>query len=613
MINPVRSITALGVLLTCVGVGGQAPPPDRAAAGPAPGFDMSGYWTAAMHEDALERGAGPQLGDYGGFPINEAARLFALSYNASRVTLRHHQCDGYIAPYSVRSIGNARAWEERDSHTQRLIAIHWYNQTFEGHRTIWMDGRPHPPAYAPHSWMGFSTGRFVGNALEVQTSHLKQGWLRRNGLPESDQTTLIEFFVRHGDRLTHTSIITDPVYLAESEVRTTDFFRQPSDHQSWLFACDDGEQILGRAPEDVPNYLFGENPFVKEFGDKYRVPLAAYLGGPETSRPEFAERISTLTEADGISKTRPTNGAPATSRALDPTPRDGEMHAWRIRNSVYLLTGDEGNIVVQVGDEGAFVVDTGAGRLADKTLAEIRRLSDNPIQFIANTNFRPEHTAGNVRLRAAGTDPSVRGSFFSLQFADAGVGATIISHQNVQNRMVALKLPGEGLPSDTYLEERRRMFHNNDTVEMFWEPRAVTDGDSIVHFRRADVIVAGDVFTTTHYPVIDVQNGGSVQGEIKALNDILNRTVYQHQGEGGTIVVPGHGYLSDEHEVVEYRDMVAIVRDRVQALIKRGATLDQVKAARPTADYDTRYGATSGAWTTLMFVEAVYRDLSSKK
>lgn len=613
MMNPVRSITALGVLLMCVGVGGQAPPPDRAAVGPAPGFDISGYWTAAMHEDALERGAGPELGDYGGFPINEAARLFALSYNASRVTLRHHQCDGYIAPYSVRSIGNARAWEERDSHTQRLIAIHWYNQTFEGHRTIWMDGRPHPPAYAPHSWMGFSTGRFVGNALEVQTSHLKQGWLRRNGLPESDQTTLIEFFVRHGDRLTHTSIITDPVYLAESEVRTTDFFRQPSDHQSWLFACDDGEQILGRAPDDVPNYLFGENPFVKEFGDKYRVPLAAYLGGPETSRPEFAERIVTLTEADGISKTRPTNGAPATSRALDPTPRDGEMHAWRIRNSVYLLTGDEGNIVVQVGDEGAFVVDTGAGRLADKTLAEIRRLSDNPIQFIANTNFRPEHTGGNVRLRAAGTDPSVRGSFFSLQFADAGVGATIISHQNVQNRMVALKLPGEGLPSDTYLEERRRMFHNNDTVEMFWEPRAVTDGDSIVHFRRADVIVAGDVFTTTQYPVIDVQNGGSVQGEIKALNDILNRTVYQHQGEGGTIVVPGHGYLSDEHEVVEYRDMVAIVRDRVQALIKRGATLDQVKAARPTADYDTRYGATSGAWTTLMFVEAVYRDLSGKK
>jgi glyoxylase-like metal-dependent hydrolase (beta-lactamase superfamily II) len=206
----------------------------------------------------------------------------------------------------------------------------------------------------------------------------------------------------------------------------------------------------------------------------------------------------------------------------------------------------------------------------------------------------------------------VRGSFFSLQFADAGVGATIMSHQNVQNRMVALNLPPAGIPSDTYLEERRRTFHNNEPIEMFWEPNAVTDGDSIVHFRGADVIVAGEIFTTTRYPVIDMSNGGSVQGEIKALNDILGRTVYQHEGEGGTLVVPGHGYLCDEHEVVEYRDMVAIVRDRVQALIKKGATLDQARTARPTADYDTRYGATSGPWTTEMFVEAVYRSLTRR-
>ena len=146
--------------------------------------------------------------------------------------------------------------------------------------------------------------------------------------------------------------------------------------------------------------------------------------------------------------------------------------------------------------------------------------------------------------------------------------------------MVAAKRAAAGVPSDTYLQERRRTFHNGDAIEMFWQPNAVTDGDSIVHFRRADVIVTGDVFTTTQYPPIDVQNGGSVQGEIKALNDILGRTVYQHEGEGGTIVVPGHGYVSDEHEVVEYRDMVVIVRDRVQAMIRKGATLDQVKAAQ---------------------------------
>jgi len=293
------TLVPLGLVMAIVRIGGQAPPP-AAGGTPSPGFDLSGYWTAAMHEDALERGAGPELADYGGFPINDAARLFALSYNASRVTLRHHQCDGYVAPYSIRSIGNARAWEERDEHTQRLIAIHWFNQTFEGRRTIWMDGRPHPPAYAPHTWMGFSTGRFVGNALEVRTTHLKQGWLRRNGLPESDQATLVEFFVRHGDRLTHTGVITDPVYLSEPEIRTTDFFRQPVDHQSWLFPCDDSEQIAGRAPDSVPNYGFGENPFVKEHGDRYHIPAAAYLGGPETAYPEYIRRIPSLTDADGL-------------------------------------------------------------------------------------------------------------------------------------------------------------------------------------------------------------------------------------------------------------------------------------------------------------------------
>ena len=167
------------------------------------------------------------------------------------------------------------------------------------------------------------------------------------------------------------------------------------------------------------------------------------------------------------------------------------------------------------------------------------------------------------------------------------------------------------MPADTYLEDRRRKFHNGDAIELFYQPAAVTDGDSLVYFRRADVIVAGDIFSTTQYPVIDVKSGGSVQGEINALNSILNRTVYRHQGEGGTYVVPGHGYLSDEHEVLEYRDMVVIVRDRVRAMIESGATLAQVQAARVTADYDTQYGANSGPWTTEMFVEAVYTSLKA--
>ena len=599
-----RALTVLGGLLVLAHTGprghAQAPPP-------APGFDLSGYWSPVLHEDGMDRGAGPEIGDYGGIPINEAGRLFALSYDPSRLTLRHHQCDGYAAPYQMRALGNARAWEERDPNTHRLIAIHWFSQTFEGKRTFWMDGRPHPPAYAPHSWMGFSTGRFVGNALEVRTTHLKQGWYRRNGTPESDQATLVEFFVRHGDRLTNTMVVSDPVYLEAPFVTTTDFSRQPTDHQNWLFPCDDGEQVFGRAADDVPNYLFGQNSFVKEYRSKYKLPGVGHLGGAASIQPEI---VSTLAEAkDDPSLERPSRGPQATSKATPVEPADGEIHVQRVRGNVYMLVGDGGNIVAQVGDEGVFVVDTGTGARAAKVLAAIRTLSDKPVQFIANTSFLPDRTGGNAALRKAGADPSVRGTFFSLQFRDAGVGATIMAHQNVQNRLNAAGRAADTAPTDTFLEERRRTFHNGDAIELLWQPNAITDGDSLVHFRRADVIVAGNVFTTTQYPFIDVANGGTIDGEIKALNQILERTVFEHQGQGGTLVVPGHGYLSDEHEVVEYRDMVAIVRDRVRALVRSKATLDQVKAARPTADYDTRYGATTGAWTTDMFVEAVYRTV----
>jgi cyclase len=569
-------------------------------------IDFSGMWTAPLHEDFLERGAGPEIADYAGFPINEAGRLWALSYNASRVTLRHHQCDGYTAAYQVRAVGNSRAWEERDPNTQRLIAIHWWHQTFEGHRTIWMDGRPHPPAWAPHSWMGFSTGRFVGNALEVTTTHLKQGYTRRNGSPQSDQATLIEFYVRHGDHVTYTSVLNDPVFLSEPLLRTTDFYRQPADPGSWLFACDDGEQILTKDPANVPNYLPGQNPFIREFSDRHKVPLFAAMGGPESMYPEFAAKARSATDAQAIALTRPSPGPRQTSKAANPEPTDGEIHVFPIRQNLSMLVGDGGNIVVQTGDQGTLVVDSGAGRITDKVIAAIRRLSDKPIQFLVNTSYRPDHTGGNARLRATGLDPSVQGSFFSNQFADAGRGATIMSQQNVQDRIAG---PVDGVPSDTYLEERRRKFHNGDSVELFYQPNAVTDGDSLIHFRRADVIVTGEIFNTTQYPLIDTKAGGTLQGVINALNDILNRTVYQHEGEGGTLIVPGHGYLSDEHEVVEYRDMLAIIRDRVQAMIKAGATLDQVQAAGVTADYDTRFGANTGPWTTAMFVEAAYSSL----
>ena len=178
--------------------------------------------------------------------------------------------------------------------------------------------------------------------------------------------------------------------------------------------------------------------------------------------------------------------------------------------------------------------------------------------------------------------------------------------------MEEAKLPSETIPPDTYLDKRRRKFHNGELVEIFYEPNASTDGDSIVHFRKSDVIATGDIYDTTRYPFIDVKNGGTIQGEIDALNNILDKTGYEHDEDGGTMIIPGHGRLSDEYDVSEYRDMVSIIRERVQTMMKAGATLDQVKTARLTADYDTRYGATSGPWTTDMFIEAVYKTLAQK-
>ena len=614
-----RGLVGAALVVVSATVIGQAPQIPPAPTGQAPAIDLSGYWSPVLHEDFMERGPGSEIADYGGFPLNEAGRLWALSYDPSRVTLRHHQCEAYVTPYQMRALGNFRIWEERDLHTQRLLAIHLWAQTTEGHRVIWMDGREHPPAWAPHTFRGFSTAQFSGNALVVRTTHMKSGALRRgNGVPQSDQATLTEFFVRHSDHLTNVTVVSDPVFLSEPMVRSNDYYRQPVDPGAWLYACDDGEQILDRPEDAVPHYLFGKQPYVREFGARYKIPLAAGLLGGVTMYPELNARLRTTTEADGSALLSPAAGrAPETSKATDTEVRDGNIHIMPIRDNVYMLAGDGGNIVVQAGDQGAFVVDTGEGKLSDKVVAAIRTLTNNPIQFIANTSFHREHTGGNEALGAAGQDPSLPGSFFVQAaprgvtgfFSDPSSHATMMAHVNVQVRMQATGAPAAAVPADTYLEDRRRKFHNGDAIEFFYQPNAVTDGDSLIHFRRADVIVAGDIFTTTQYPVIDVKNGGSIQGEIRALNEILKKTVYRHQGEGGTYIVPGHGYLADEHEVLEYRDMVVIVRDRVKAMIDAGATLQQVKAARVTADYDTQFGANTGPWTTEMFVEAVYTSL----
>jgi cyclase len=602
----------LGAALMSAAAFGQGSAPQTS------GIDITGSWfTAGAGTDG---GANILLVDYGGAPLSEAGRLYGLAWSPSRMTLRQQQCAQYDPTRLLHGGGNRRFWEDRDPYTQKLIAIKMYGQITEGTRTLWMDGRPHPPPYAKHSFLGFSTGKYDGPVLTVYTTHLKRNWIRTNGVPLSDEATLVEHFIRHGDRLTYTTVLTDPVYLTEPLIRTTEMLRSNRNPDAWLYACDDGEQVVGRANDQVPNYLFGQNPYLREYADKYRIPLLGALGGAETMYPEFAARLKDSGGAEAAAKAAlvPSSGAPHSSRAVDPDLHDGEIHVLQVQGNVYVLIGDGGNIAVQTGEQGAFVVDTGAGKISDKVVAAIQKLiGDKPIQFIVNTSFHSDHTGGNVKVRAAGSDPSLVGSFFSSgaqSFADAGVGATIIAHQNVQNRMSAptgkvAPTPADGWPSDTFLQGRRRKYYNDEGIDIIWEPKAVTDGDTIVHFRRADVIVTGDIFSTTQYPFIDVANGGSIRGEIAALNHILDKTIYQHEGEGGTLIIPGRGRVCDEYEVSEYRDMLAIVRDRVQAMIDKGATPEQVKAARVTVDYDDRFGATSGPWTTNMFVEAVYTSL----
>ncbi len=263
------------------------------AMAPSPGLDLSGNWAPVLHEDFPERIPGPELVFYSGLPINEAATLFALSWDSSRLTVPEHQCQVHVSPYMYRGPLQLRIWEERDPQSQRVIAIRQYIQNYEQNRTIWMDNRAHPPEGVAHTWMGFSTGKWEGNILTVYTTHIKDGWVRRNGLPESDQATLVEHFIRHGNMFTHVSIVTDPVYLSEPLIKSEDFLQVIPEGQNWVYPCESVVEIQ-RPRGAVPHYLPGENPFLKDFASRMKIPLEAALGGAETMYPEYREKMKTM-------------------------------------------------------------------------------------------------------------------------------------------------------------------------------------------------------------------------------------------------------------------------------------------------------------------------------
>jgi len=289
------------------------------------------------------------------------------------------------------------------------------------------------------------------------------------------------------------------------------------------------------------------------------------------------------------------------NRSIKDVATHGPVKTVHIAGDVYMLTGGGANVVISVGDEGVFVVDTGAASATDNLLAAIRDLSKKPIRWIVNTTLDADHIGSNERMSNAGRTVN-------------GNPAAIISHEKLPIRMLKLPVPVPvtARPLNTFFADSRDIYFNDDPI-FIYHATSHTDGDVFVHFRHADVIAAGDIFSTVNYPVIDVGNGGTTQGYIDGLNKILDLAVPKHLEEGGTYIIPGHGRICDEADVLEYHDMIVIVRDRIRDAVKKGMTLQQVKDAKLTRDYDARYSAASGPGSTANFVESVYRDLNGKK
>jgi len=252
--------------------------------------DFTGEWAPLYHEDGPERGPGPELADYTEFPINDAARMRADSYDADRISVvQEYQCRPHGADYALRGLGQIRIWRDIDPATQRVTAFHVHFLAWDSERTIYMDNRPHPTEEALHTFQGFSTAKWEGNMLTVWTTHLKENYLRRNGLPRSDKATFTEHWTRHADYLTITTVIEDPVFLTEPLVRSDNWYLDPGQHIG-IFGCEYAAEVP-RPEGTVPHHLPGENPNLHEFANWYGLPFEATRGGAETLYPEYQSKI----------------------------------------------------------------------------------------------------------------------------------------------------------------------------------------------------------------------------------------------------------------------------------------------------------------------------------
>jgi glyoxylase-like metal-dependent hydrolase (beta-lactamase superfamily II) len=300
----------------------------------------------------------------------------------------------------------------------------------------------------------------------------------------------------------------------------------------------------------------------------------------------------------------------------------GGIDVVKVRNNFYMIAGGGGNVGVQIGSDGVVLVGAGAETATTQMVAAIKKLTPLPVRYIIDINADADFVGGNEKLAKAGF------TIFTNAIGNAGVGGTmtnggaaaVLAHQSILNRMSARdakpSYPGDAWPTEAFLQNRHAMRMNDEGIEVLYQPAAHSDADSFVLFRKSDVVVAGDIMDTTRFPVIDLAHGGSIQGEIDALDKLIDLTIapipYIYK-DVGTYVVPGHGRLCEQMEVVDYRDMIVSIKDVIEDYAKQGKTLAQIQALHPALPYETRFGSTTGAWTTNMFVEAVYKSLTAKK
>jgi cyclase len=580
-----------------------------------PVIDLTGEWSARVHEDAVYRGAGGFLGDYEGLPINAAARQMAESWDADVLSQPERQTQAHPVVYAMRGEGpNIRISEIRDPATEQLVALRIVGVYGRADRTIWLDGRSHPSEYAEHTWDGFSTGTFHDGELTVTTTHMKMGVLQKIGVYASPYAVLTEHYYRHGTYLSMVSVVDDPIYLEEPFVRSQTWVLDTTQNVGQALPWESVDELGDKQVGWVPHYPLGTKH--TEAAEKYNIPFEALQGGAATTYPEYQLKIRNAFGSSPASAQPPDTGRSrltADEQKYKPQRPDltlSGVEVLPVQGNVYLIANSKGsNIVAQVDDQGALLVDASVAELSDQVIAEIRKRTKGPIKGIVNTSTDIDHIGGNAKISAVG-QPMFQGNMGY----GAASQATIFSHEKALNQISApggktSAVPTALWPTDTFFSDKKKIFFNHEPIEFHFAP-GHTDGDIIVWFRQSDVIAAGDVFSTTSFPKFDPTRGGTMQGILDGLNHLIDLAVPEFNQQGGTRIIPGHGRIANQSDVVEYRDMATIVRDRVRDARAKGMTLDQIKAAKVTLEYDGIYSTPS--YTGEMFVEAIYNDLSRK-